>query len=219
MVTNMNLPIRHILVDLETLGTHANNSVILSCAAIVFSFEEFKTFDDLVPKAIEVKFSVAEQVQIYNRILEPETVEFWKKQDEHLKKRYITPSKQDVGLIEGLEKIADYAYLNSYSPKNSYIWSRGIAFDIPKFENMFLDREKRTGKKCPFNFWKARDSRTFIDILTGSTDGKYEVTYNSKTEFEKHNSLHDCCMEVARMLEIYKNVFQPPNNYEDDIPF
>jgi hypothetical protein len=59
----------------------------------------------------------------------------------------------------------------------------------------------------PINTWKIRDVRTYIDVLTGSTTGIYELKSGTPKGFVKHNSLHDTALDIVRMKEIYKMLY------------
>jgi hypothetical protein len=53
----------------------------------------------------------------------------------------------------------------------------------------------------------ARDTRTYIDILTGVSNGQYEPVGGFPKNFLKHDALHDASMDAYRMTEIFNRQF------------
>jgi hypothetical protein len=68
------------MFDVETLGTESN-SVILSAALIHFDFDKVLAFQEYVDSACYVKFDQEEQIN-KGRVIENDTVAWWKKQSE-----------------------------------------------------------------------------------------------------------------------------------------
>ena len=171
---------QHIVIDLETLGAYDQDTVILSFAAVPFRFEDNDSFDSLLKRGFYRKINAIEQLK-NGRTKEENTVDWWKQQCHEAQANAFLPAAGDM--------------------QHSWVWSRGIAFDMPKLESAF----HYAGIDNAVNFWMARDIRTYIDLLTGSERGQYIMEHEPK-EFIKHHCLHDCAHDVAIMQEIYRGL-------------
>jgi hypothetical protein len=95
----------------------------------------------------------------------------------------------------------------AYSFNKSYAWSRGNNFDFPIIEDLY----NQTQVKQNFNNWRVRDIRTYIDVLTGSDDAKYELDSGVPKEFIAHHPSHDCILDILKMKEIVLKKFGKPS--------
>lgn len=197
---------KHFVVDTETLGVK-ENAVVLSMAVVFFTFEEKTSIQKLKQDSYYCKFNVEEQIKL-KRDVDTITLEFWSKQDPATIKMSVEPSKEDVSLQVGLEGFAQFLKKYDYDWKTSFLWSRGIGFDFPKLESLC----ECIGFKIPFNMWKARDIRTFIDCFTGSIDGQYELqeNYANRNTLIKHHALSDCILDTLVLKEIFQKNFEKP---------
>jgi hypothetical protein len=158
-----------------------------------------------------IKFNVEEQLKVFHRSMTTDTVEWWKKQSKEARDANLKPNPSDMTAVKGLTCLNKFISNTGYSYKQSYVWSRGTNFDFPKLEHFYEDCAKLT---LPFNTWKIRDTRTYIDILCGTDTGKYELKQGMLDNFVAHNCLHDAALEAAKLNEIYYYI-----NEQDDIPF
>lgn len=193
------MTLKHIVFDTETLGIR-ENAIVLSIGAVAFEMEPGtkNDYDRYILDGFHVKFSIKDQLHTWKRSVDEGTVEWWKGQSEEAKK-ILKPSPNDVTMPEGLEQLNEWIKsIDGYKWNSSYVWSRGTYFDFPKMESMY----HQAGVKCGFNTWKIRDVRTYIDILTGVDNGKYEPDRQPEN-FIAHDALHDAAMDAYRMVEIF----------------
>lgn len=190
---------KHFVFDLETLGVF-DNSIVLSMACVSFELDKNEVpVSYFLENSFFCKFSVKEQMAL-GRDVEQSTLDWWKKQDKEVFKANCMPSFSDVSIKEGIRGLETYLKNEDYDWKTSFLWSRGIGFDFPKIESLC----KNIGFKVPFNTFKARDIRTYFDILSGSLDG-----YGDFKDLEElkglnfHNALDDCVAEVIRMKKLF----------------
>jgi hypothetical protein len=194
----MSAPLTHLTWDIETLGMK-ETTVVTTLAIIPFTFEGNETYDELVLNGFYVKFSIADQLKNWKRTTTQSTIDWWKTQSEEAKVNSIKPSKDDVALEAGLDQIEYWIGKSKYDMKKSYNWARGSNFDFPKIEDMF----DMAGRALPFNTWKIRDTRTYIDVLTGNDRGAYELKNGTPKNFIHHHALHDAALDTMRLKEIY----------------
>lgn len=191
----------HLMFDIETLGVR-EHTVVTTLACVPFTFEDEVSYTDLVNKGFFAKFNIKEQIKTYKRTTDAPTIDWWKRQSDEAKFNSITPSDNDVTLLEGCTALRKWIKTTDYDFHNSFVWSRGSYFDFPKIEDLYRDLKEN----APFNGFKIRDTRTLIDVLTGSLKGDYTLENGAPKGFIHHHSLHDAALEVAKIKEIYKSM-------------
>jgi hypothetical protein len=182
------------MFDVETLGTESN-SVILSAALIHFEFDKVLTFQEYVDSACYVKFDQEEQIN-KGRVIENDTVAWWKKQSELARKAALDLSPSiDVSSLEGIEKLR--TYINEHGGPDQIFWMRGT------LDQMVIDSLcKSVGVPVLTRFNKWRDVRTAIDILaTDAKDGYCKIVgFNPDLHAIKHLPQHDCAVDILMLV-------------------
>lgn len=182
------------MFDVETLGTESN-CVVLSAAIIHFDTNDKVDYDQLLEKALFVKFDAQYQIKQLHRTIENETLEWWGKQHDYVKKVSMTPSADDLSPQEGITKLRDY--VNSYAGDKT-MWARG------SLDQMSIDSLARMVGEEPivrYNMW--RDVRTAVDLLCETASDGY-CTVNHPT-FQRHNVIkhhptHDCALDIMMLM-------------------
>lgn len=192
------MAVPNFMFDTETMGLK-ERAIVTTLSCVPFTFEGDLKYTKLVEDGFFVKFKISEQVKL-GRETTPSTVAWWKGQPNEAKAHSIIPSADDVTLEVGLNKLVAFLKANNYDWKKSYVWSRGNGFDFPKIEDLF----DMAGIKVPFNTFRQRDVRTYVDVLTGADNGNYDLQAGVPREFVKHHALHDAALDAAKMIEIYK---------------
>ena len=72
------------MFDIETLGVEST-TVILSAAIIHFNPEDKPSYDDLLNKALCVKFDSRDQVTRLKRTVDKNTIKWWGEQSEYVR--------------------------------------------------------------------------------------------------------------------------------------
>ena len=192
----------NIIIDLETLGLR-ENTVVLSLGAVAFKLVagQINNYSKLVKDGFYCKFDAKEQLTVYKRTTTESTMQWWKGQSAEAKE-VLKPTPIDWRMADGLNDFNSWLQKVGYDKKNSYVWSRGTYFDFPKLEHMY----EQAGIECGYNGWKIRDTRTYIDILTGNDRGAYTPDGGNPAAFVHHNALHDAALDGYRMIEIFNKV-------------
>lgn len=186
-----------IIYDFETLGKNPNESVVLSMAALSFTEERFTTdnpytYNELLMNAKLIKFDVKEQVELYDRKIDKETVEWWSKQSAEARKS-LAPSKEDVPLVELYPFLMD---LIDEPKKVKKVYTRGNTFD-PIFLESLL---RNINKLDPFPWWNVRDTRSMIEGMSFGADIRNDFMPDElKEHFVHHNPIHDISIDVIRL--------------------
>ena len=216
----MNFNVPQLLIDIETLGSR-DDAVIASFAATVFNFnEKDATYADILDRTFYVKLDIKDQISRFKRTTDSGTIDWWKKQPREVREMSIIPSADDVKVDEMLCMFRDFLEHNKFDYYNSYTWTRGIAYDIPKVEqlikavadaetpNLFnnnFDGYIKNKDKYLLNNFRARDVRTFNDVVGDVNDGKFELPTGRPAEFIEHHAKHDAALDVMRMLYLFNN--------------
>ena len=170
----------HAMIDLETLGTKPDCTII-SIGAI-----KFDPFTNIEPhNGIYYKADIDEQSEL-GRTVDDSTLEWWGKQDSKIR---------DEALTEGDRTSVDVITdeLNKFLVGVDGIWAQGPAFDIVILENLY----RQLNKPTPWNFWQIRDSRTLFAMMP--QDPRKSI------QQDLHNALADCYFQAKCVQQSYKH--------------
>ena len=186
------------IYDYETLST-ASNAVVINVSALSVDENKFLsdtpyTFMELVDLAKTMKFDVKEQVEKFGRVVNPETLNWWRETGPEARKQ-LTPQASDVSL----QQLP--TFLREVFALGELVFSRG-GMDIA-ITTSICDR---LGEPEPNPFWDVRDTRSFIEgiiIGCGCDLGHTFVPENvNSDDFVKHNSSHDIAIDVCRIQQL-----------------
>lgn len=189
----------HFVIDFETLGL-SETAIPLSLAITPFYFGDVPSVKKLIANSIEVKFNVKELNKTGMFTKDKSTIEWWKKQDTEVREAVLLPSEKDLSLSDSVFEIREFFIKSGYNYNTSYIWARGMDFDMPKLKHLF----DVANVAYPFNPFKSRDIRTAIDIMAGTSSGKY--TPKNKRAFDslpKHIAISDTVRDAYILQELY----------------
>lgn len=166
---------KHIMLDLETLGT-SNNAVILQIGACFFD-KVTAEIGDTFSINISLEDSLSKGFNV-----DASTIYWWMQQSEEARKSVTNPPLATV----------HYA-LNSFNVfikgGNNRIWSHSN-FDFVILMNYFI----KTGIKPRFHYRQSRDLRTLVDLA--------KVKYKkADRDGIHHNALDDCKFQVRYCCE------------------
>lgn len=189
-------------IEIETLG-FKDNSVILSLSAIPFKFEDKDSARSLLSAAFNVKFNLKEQVKEFKRVINPDTLAWWKQQDTIAINYNLVQKPDDVDLSDAMLQLKDFIKETGYQFKSSHIFTRTPILSIPIITSLY----ENINEPCPFNTNMSRDIKTYLDYLTGSNDGYGEL---KELTFESAHSripAHKVAIDILRMQQVYQNLF------------
>lgn len=181
-----------VVCDIETVSVK-KNAVVPCVGFTVFDPQEDYTYQQLLDNGLMIKLDVSEQVQKGRDVMR-ETVEWWGQQDPEAQK-CIQPAANDIKMIDfhkELEKLGDI--------KDATWYFRGPHFDAAILEHLFDD----FGIQCPWMFWAVRDTRTWLEALTGNAKPEMDIPEG----FIAHDPVHDVCRDAWMMLEIIQGRYE-----------
>jgi exodeoxyribonuclease VIII len=174
---------KHIMLDLETLGTKPG-SVILSIGAALFNAEEvFDTFEAFIDPVSSEEYGLTTSAG---------TALWWMEQSEDARRSIVFGVRKHV--YEVLDHFSQWV---KSCDEDVSIWGNGVAFD----NTLLRAAYEKCGMKAPWEFWQDRCYRTvkkmFPEILL-------------KRVGVAHNALDDATSQANHLIQIAKSL---PENF------
>lgn len=195
---------KNAVIDLETLGI-ADRSIILQITIAVCTVDDPMSrllSDDNI---LDLKIAVEPQ-KTAGRIIDPDTVAWWNRQDKALRNRIILPSQRDIHPREVYGKIKSFLEAKGYDRENDFVWQRGSK-DIDWLTS-FLEDFGTKFQDIPFSWSKVRDIRTAVDVLGASSrlDGRPDGLTKMIQENIKDYIQHDAKCDVKENILVLQNL-------------
>lgn len=175
---------KHIMLDLETLGTRAD-SVILSLGAVKFDLDSDKIDD----KGFYASISVDSNLDLGRRIQE-DTLLWWFKQDIAAQTVF---HEEKTTLAQALEDFSDWVGTDDYE-----VWSNGADFDLPMVAHAYAQIQMET----PWKFWASNCFRTYKKL-----PGAKAIASGVPFSGVKHNALADAFHQAQVAQAIHAGLF------------
>ena len=172
--------LKHVMVDLETLGTAAD-ACIISIGAVRFNIDTKEIDDDGFYASISIDSNGDRRIQ-------ESTLVWWLGQGVNAQKVFHEP-KRDLDLV--LQELA--AWIDD---PEVIMWSNGADFDLPMLTHAYIS----FGMEVPWHFWNSRCVRTYKN-LPGAKNIK--VPYDGT----KHNALFDAIHQAKQVQAIHAGLF------------
>lgn len=180
---------KHIMIDLETLGNRSD-AVILSLGAVKFDLDSDKIDD----KAFYASISIDSNLELGRRIQE-DTLLWWLKQEIAAQSVF---HEEKIALPQALEDFSDWVGTGDYE-----VWSNGADFDIPMVAHAFAQIQMET----PWKFWAGNCVRTYKKL-----PGAKAIASGVPFAGVKHDALADAVHQAQVVQAIHKNLFSAANN-------
>lgn len=169
---------RHLMVDLETLAT-SPNATILTIGAVTFDPASNKIFDKLYYR-VDV-----DSCDRLGMVVDDATIEWWGKQAADVKNEAFAEDNR-VPIEEVIEKFHKFAW------NCDAFWSHGSIFDLNILDTYY----RKLNKAPPWNYWQIRDTRTLFDL-----------GYDPEMPKEGlHNALEDANRQAIGVQTIYRKL-------------
>jgi hypothetical protein len=176
-----------IMIDLETLDV-TPYCVILSIGAV-----RFNPYGKGVVEKLELRPTIEDQTEKYNRVINESTLAWWSKQSAEA----MEDSLSDYGRIpfkDCMEKLYKFCW------NRRAIWSNGAAFDIVACETGMTQTLTDYSNPIPWPFWTVRDTRTLYEIAGVRLK---DTKYGSKTT---HKAVEDAAHQAIVVQDAYHNL-------------
>ena len=173
-----------IMIDIETLSTHKNASII-EIAAVEFdeeTGETGKTFDVLIDPNEWSK---------NDRHIDGSTIQWWMGQSANAQKRFM--KNEDAKYKSLKDCLLDLK--NFISDTSVFVWGNGASFDISILEDAY----EYFNIEIPWKYYNVCDVRTIVKL-----NPKIKNTY--KFIGVKHSAVDDCIYEIGYLTETLKTL-------------
>lgn len=185
----------HFCFDIETCSTESS-AIVLSAAIVWFDPADTEvTYEQLVERSLYIKFNAKEQAD-KGRTVSKDTLEWWAKQSDIVRKLCFIPSKNDVSVLDGIKQIRDYVNEHGDLTK-SLFWARG-SLDQVVTDSLF----KTFGEEpiTRYNMWM--DIRTAIRLLkeTSTIGGYCDVPGFDAGKMLAHCPIDDCVRDILMLV-------------------
>lgn len=192
-----------LIFDFETLSQAPIDGALVSCAMVTFSIDVVLlngyTYEELLSRVKFIKFDVQDQVKNWNRKIEDSTLDWWKSQSKEALKA-IKPSSEDVSITEFFPWFNN----NFNFEKNKLVFTRNNTFDPV----IVMSLAKTFDVPVPYNWWKIRDTKSFLFGLTyGSGIKDSFIPPDCENKYVKHDPRHDIVLDIMRMQTVLHHKF------------
>jgi len=192
-----------IIFDFETLSQSPIDCAIVSCAMLEFDMEIVElngyTYEELLNRVKFIKFDVKDQVDNWGRTIESSTLDWWKQQSKEALQA-IKPSKQDVSILNFFTWFTG----NFDKDKIKFVFTRNNTFDPV----IVMSLARTFGVPIPYNWWKIRDTKSFISgLVYGSTIKDDFIPPDCENKYVKHDPRHDIVLDVMRLQTVIYHKF------------
>lgn len=187
---------KHLIIDVETLAV-AEKAVVLQIAAALHDSENKETmFESLSFR--NWKLEVKSQSE-HGRVVERETLEWWKTQPIEVQRQALIPNNSDVDPEAALVEFEDWLISKSFNKYKDFIWQRGS-----KDQDWVCSLMRDCGwipYKLPISFHRVRDIRTCVDVLgqssklNGYPDNTDELR-GMVPDYKQHDAMSDIKLEL-----------------------
>lgn len=174
-----------IMIDMETLDTNPY-CVILTIGAVLFDPR-----GNGVLSKLELKPTIEDQIEIYDRTINEATLIWWSEQN----KQALDEAFSEDGRLpfkECMEKLYKFCW------NRRAVWSNGASFDIVIAECSFKQALVEKPNPIPWPLWAIRDTRTLFEIAGVSLKDGGHVT--------SHKAVEDAERQAIVVQEGYKKL-------------
>ena len=172
------------MIDFETLGTNPD-AVILTMGIV-----KFNPLGSGVSDRLELRPTIDDQVSLYNRTIDDNTVTWWGQQSSEAQNEAMGDHDR-TSFKDCMEKLYKFCW------NQDSVWSNGSTFDIMLAESAWRSLDMAV----PWKFWTIRDCRTIYELAGVSLkDGKAVVSHRAVDDAEKQALL------VQKSYKIFKDL-------------
>lgn len=181
-------------IDLDLLALE-EKAIVIGASILRFDDAKKYTFEELQKETLFIKFNLKEQKELFGRIYNKSTMEFWKTQPKDVQELVFLPKKEDeYTLHQGLDILVEY-YQSKREHNNEIIFVRGF-FDPLIIKSLFED----AGKFNPLKHYCFRELATAIDSLKDTSQKGRCPIPDFDNSIVKQYSRDQICHDVLMLL-------------------
>ena len=158
-----------IMIDLETLDT-TPNCVVLTIGAVIFDPKGMGVIEKL-----ELRPTIEDQTEIYNRTINEDTLKWWAEQSPDALEEALGDQGR-TSFRDCMEKLYKFCW------NHRAVWSNGASFDVVVMESAWRNLEMR----IPWPFYTIRDTRTLYEVAgVKLRDGGHTTSHKAVEDAER----------------------------------
>lgn len=173
---------KHVMIDLETLGT-SGRSCILAVGAVCFDLDTLAVDET---EGFYTAISIDSNLQA-GRSIDESTLVWWMGQSDAARAVFKQPK---MALTDALTEFDQWMSDNGDDIK---VWGNGASFDL----GMLADAYRSQGWEAPWKFWNERCVRTYCDLPAAKRVPKIQPTV-------AHNALADALAQAQHVVAIHR---------------
>lgn len=166
---------KHVMVDIETMGT-SSDSAIISIGAVEFCINTGNTGREFY-RNVSLESSMSNGLKV-----DASTIMWWMGQSDEARSSL---TKDSVSLEKALLDFKDFF------PKDCKVWANPPSFDLVILKNAF----SAINQKAPWNFRNERCLRTLSSMA--------QDIKNRHSPDVAHNALSDCYYQIGYCVETW----------------
>ena len=157
------------MIDLETLDT-TPNCVVLTIGAVIFDPKGMGVIEKL-----ELRPTIEDQTEIYNRTINEDTLKWWAEQSPDALEEALGDQGR-TSFRDCMEKLYKFCW------NHRAVWSNGASFDVVVMESAWRNLEMR----IPWPFYTIRDTRTLYEVAgVKLRDGGHTTSHKAVEDAER----------------------------------
>lgn len=160
------------MIDIESLHT-TPDCVILSIGAVRFDPKGMGVVEKL-----ELKPTIEDQTEIYNRKISDDTIRWWSEQNPAALEEAFSDEGR-IPFVDCMETLYKFCW------NRRAVWSNGAGFDCIVMEDAWRQTSDKPNP-IPWPFWSVRDTRTLYEVTGVSLkDGGHVTTHKAVEDAER----------------------------------
>ncbi len=173
------------MIDMETLDTSPY------CVILTIGVVRFDPYGEGVSQKLELRPTIEDQTEIYNRVINDDTIRWWGEQSKEAQEEALG----DQGRISFRECMDE---LYKFGWNRRAVWSNGASFDVVVAETAFRQVLSDRPNPIPWPFYTVRDTRTLYEVAgVKLKDGGYATT---------HKAVEDAERQAIKVQEAYRKL-------------
>jgi len=173
------------MIDMETLDTSPY------CVILTIGVVRFDPHGSGVVQKLELRPTIEDQTEIYNRVINDDTIRWWGEQSPEAQEEAMGDRGRQ-SFRECLEELYKFGW------NRRAVWSNGAAFDVVVAETAFRQVFTDKPNPIPWPFYTVRDTRTLYELANVKLkDGGYTTT---------HKAVEDAERQAIKVQEAYRKL-------------
>lgn len=162
-----------IMIDIESLDTSPY------CVILTIGVVRFDPRGDGVVEKLELRPTLEDQTEIYNRIINDDTIRWWSEQSPAALEEAMSDDNR-MSLKDCMEVLYKFCW------NRRAIWSHGAPFDVVAMETAMRQTLTDRPNPIPWPFYTVRDTRTLFEIAgVKLKDGGHKTSHKAVEDAER----------------------------------